>query len=92
VKAGNRPPPSLKTTAAVQAAMAAAAGDKANLTMNLVRELLAEIRRLRNNRQLNDLLGRRQMLPICWRCCSGGHLPRSDPQSERKQLNLDDPQ
>jgi len=74
----------------------AAAEEPISLTTSLVRELLAEIRQLRQEstverprRSLTAVDERRR--PVCWGCGSGGHFMRSCPHGRGRQLNSDGP-
>jgi len=75
----------------------AAAEEPINLTTSLVRELLAEIRQLRQQSTVErpqgsptDVDDRRR--PICWGCGSDGHFIRRCPHGRGRQLNGNGPQ
>jgi len=94
VEADNDVSPS-SAKSAVHVAMAVA-DEPTSLTTSLVRELLAEIRHLRQQsaveqptRSPTAAVGRRT--PVCWGCGSGGHLMRSCPHGKRRQLDDDCP-
>jgi len=94
VEADNEVSPS-SAAAAVHVATAAA-DESTSLTMSMVLELLAEIRRLRHEPAVERLarspttaIGRRG--PVCWGCGSGRHLLRSCPHGGRKKLNTNGP-
>jgi len=80
---------------AVHVAMAAAK-EPINLTTNLVQELLAEIRQLRQQSTVErprglptDVDDRRR--PVCWGCGSGGHSIQRCPHGRGRQLNGNGP-
>jgi len=74
----------------------ATAEEPINLTTSLVRELLAEIRQLRQQSTVErprgsptDVDERRR--PVCWGCGSGGHFIRRCPHGRGRQLNGNGP-
>jgi len=82
-------------TTAVHVATAAA-NEPTSLTTSLVRELLVEIRQLRQQstaerpiRSPAAVDSRRG--PVCWGCGSGGHFIRSCPHGRGRQLNGNGP-
>ena len=79
--------------------VATAAAEKPNnLTTSLVRELLAEIRQLRQQSTVEKPRGSptnvddRRRPSVCWGCGSGGHFIRSCPHGRGRQLNGNGPQ
>jgi len=75
----------------------AAAEEPTNLTTSLVRELLAEIRQLRQQSTVDRPRGSptnvddRRRPRLCWGCGSGGHFIRSCPHGKGRQLNGNGP-
>ena len=75
----------------------ATADEPTDLTTSLVRELLAEIRQLRQQstverpRGLPTDVDERRRPRVCWGCGSGGHFIRSCPHGRGRQLNGNGP-